>query len=75
MRKVQRPRRILFDAEMQRLHAGLPRSIASILQELQSSPSESILRLEDAAIVYSHLNGGVVRSIESRSTSGELQDV
>ena len=75
MRQVQRPRRILLHAEMQRLHARLARSIGRVLQELQTCATEALLLLEDALIFDGDLKGSVVRGVETRLCDvGELED-
>lgn len=75
MRQVQRPRSILLDAEVQRLHTRLPWSISRILQELQARAPESLLLLEDALVADGDLDGDVVCAVEARRRDvGELEN-
>lgn len=76
MRQVQRPRRVLLHAEVQRLYTSLSRPICSILQELQTRTSEALLLLENALVANRHFEGSVIRGVKARLRDvGELEDL
>jgi hypothetical protein len=75
MRQIQRPRRILLDTPVQRLHPRLPWPITRILQKLQSRAPKSILRLEDTLVLQRDFEtDGVVALEAALGHVGELED-